>query len=130
MEALIGLSLKRGKTMNKEDRKMLVMKAMQEPKTPGVFLITCTANGNLYIGTSMTTEKAYNRHVSELKFGNHNCQKMQEDWNRYGEASFQIETLAKVPEDRIPDFSILKKMENELYQKYIDNGFSVEKLLQ
>ncbi|MBP7564038.1 MAG: GIY-YIG nuclease family protein [Candidatus Cloacimonetes bacterium] len=101
--------------MNKEDRKMLVMKAMQEPKTPGVFLITCKDSGNLYMGTSMTTEKAYNRHVSELKFGNHNCRKMQEDWNRYGEASFQFEILAKVPEDRIPDFSLLKKMEEKLF---------------
>ncbi len=130
MEVLIGLIMKeRATLMNKENRKELVMKAMQEKRTPGIFKIQCKNSEILYLGASLTLEKALNRHVGELKCNSHKNLNMQSDWNKFGEEAFSIETIAKVPEDRDPDFTFLMKLLTEQIQIYTDKGFKVEKLL-
>ncbi len=116
--------------MSKENRKAMVMQAMQEKITPGIFRIICEVSERSYIGASMNMEKAFNRHAGELKFKSHPCKTLQEDWDKFGVTAFKTEFVAEVPADRVPDFSLLNKMLIEYYEVFIQEGIKVEKLLQ
>lgn len=116
--------------MDKSKRKELAYKFSQEKQTAGVFRIYNKESKRSYLGTSMNIEKTFNRHASELKFHTHHNSFLQEDWDKYGEASFSIEIEMEAKEDRIIDFSYLKRLEDDVYKRYLDQGIIPERLLQ
>lgn len=64
--------------------------------TSGVYSITCTVNGWVYIGSSSRVRTRWNYHKSTLRNGNHKVPRMQADWDAYGETTFEFRLLAKI----------------------------------
>lgn len=59
----------------------------------GVYRIRNTRNDKSYIGCGTDLPAKINRHKAELKFGSHRNRELQEEWNLFGESSFQFEVL-------------------------------------
>ena len=62
-------------------------------KLSGVYIITNTANGNRYIGSSTDIHRRWVTHVRELNRGVHGNQKLQRAWDKYGESNFEFTVL-------------------------------------
>jgi hypothetical protein len=62
----------------------------------GVFQVKCLVNGKLLIDNSVDMESKWNRHKMELRFGKHRNQDLQNDWNEYGEAKFELAVLSEL----------------------------------
>lgn len=69
--------------------------------TSGVYSITNTTTGRRYIGKSSNITVRLSLHRSQLRAGKHYCTTLQADWTSFGEAAFQFETVAKLPESEI-----------------------------
>lgn len=54
----------------------------------GIYAITCTPNGRVYIGSSVNISKRWKYHRFALRKGTHDNRHMQNAWNKYGEESF------------------------------------------
>lgn len=59
----------------------------------GVYKITCTANGKVYVGSSINFQKRFADHVTALNSGSHHSIKLQRAWNKYGKSSFCFSKL-------------------------------------
>ena len=66
------------------------------PKTSGIYKITCTANGKIYVGSSNDISIRWNTHKKSLRKGKHHSTYMQRCWNKYGEQSFTFEIIELV----------------------------------
>lgn len=76
----------------------------------GVYIITCTANGKVYIGSSNNITLRWKTHIHELKNGQHNAS---EDFEKYGIMNFRFEILMEC------DIELAKyKYEGYFMQKY------------
>lgn len=63
----------------------------------GVYKITNTVNGKVYIGSaSVSFEKRWLGHVSALNAGTHHNKGLQKDWNRLGKNCFCFEVVETV----------------------------------
>lgn len=58
-----------------------------------VYVIRCTTNGKVYIGSSKNTKKRWYRHKSSLANGIHHCSHLQRAWGKYGPSAFCFECL-------------------------------------
>ena len=54
----------------------------------GLYLITNTANGKIYIGQASNFRTRWNQHKSSLNLNKHTNQHLQRAWSVYGESSF------------------------------------------
>ncbi len=63
----------------------------------GVYTITCTANGRVYVGSSINIEKRFAYHVWQLRSGVHENRHLLNAWNKYGEAAFVFRMIEAVP---------------------------------
>ena len=61
--------------------------------TCGIYKITNTANGKVYIGSSVDVHGRFNCHRSDLRNNRHGNQHLQNAWNLYGENSFVFEII-------------------------------------
>ena len=98
----------------------------------GVFQVRNTANGKIFIDSSTDLERIWNRHRTQLKFGGHPNQKLQEDWRKYGEEAFVYEILDQLPEsdDRSPadisrELKALEDMYVEELQPFGERGYHI-----
>lgn len=66
------------------------------PQVPGIYIITCTINGKIYIGSSINILKRWSDHRSALRAYRHNNPHLQRAWNKYGESAFTFEVLELV----------------------------------
>ena len=66
---------------------------MQMRKMAGIYKIICTANGRVYVGQSTDVQGRIKDHKRRLIKGNHDNQKMQNAWNKYGPAFFVSEVI-------------------------------------
>lgn len=69
------------------------METSSVPRTSGVYVITCTVNGKIYIGSSVNLFKRWNKHRTELRCNCHHNKHLQNAWNKYGEHSFTFAVL-------------------------------------
>jgi group I intron endonuclease len=60
------------------------------PNEGGVYYILNTANDKIYIGCSWDLRFRMRRHYRQLSIGKHPNVRMQQDWNTYGESSFDF----------------------------------------
>jgi group I intron endonuclease len=63
------------------------------PQTSGIYKITCTANGKIYIGSSADMYKRWRRHLNDLRNHTHHNRYLQRAFAKFGELSFGIEIL-------------------------------------
>lgn len=77
-----------------------------------VYFIVCLENNKVYVGRSQEYEKRFRAHKNMLRRNMHNNMKLQEDWNKYGEDSFEFRIIHTV---NTIDDSI------KIEQQYIDD---------
>ena len=96
----------------------------QFEKISGIYRIINIKNKLSYIGSSNNLSRRLKIHYCELRHNYHANIKLQNDFNKYGEESFEIEILALFPIIKISDL-------RNLEQKYIDkfdtfnNGYNL-----
>ena len=66
---------------------------MNREKLSGVYIITNTANGNRYIGSSVDIYRRWATHLRELRKGVHGNQILQRAWDKHGESNFEFSIL-------------------------------------
>lgn len=67
----------------------------------GVYAICNKENGKQYIGSSVTIEKRWQRHKTDLRGGIHHSRYLQRAWNKRGEESFDFVVIKHVAPDKI-----------------------------
>lgn len=63
------------------------------PHSSGIYRITCTANGKIYIGSAMDFNKRWKNHRVGLNNNNHSNRHLQAAWNKYGKDAFIFEII-------------------------------------
>lgn len=66
------------------------------PQSAGIYVITCTVNGKIYVGSSNNLRQRQNEHLSYLRRGIHANAHLQNAWNKYGDGSFAFGVLELV----------------------------------
>lgn len=56
----------------------------------GIYRIINTVTGLSYIGSAKNFERRYRSHLSDLRLNRHHSSKLQNSWNKYGEANFEF----------------------------------------
>lgn len=70
------------------------------PRISGVYKITCTPSGKVYIGSSKDIRQRWFDHTSKLRKNKHSNPHLQAAWNKYGVDNFLIEVVEEVLPDR------------------------------
>jgi group I intron endonuclease len=68
---------------------------------PGIYMITNTANGKFYIGSSVNMQGRGATHLYLLRTGKHFNKHMQASFNHHGEKAFKFDTLCVVDKDNL-----------------------------
>lgn len=66
------------------------------PHSSGIYKITCTANGKIYVGSSNDLMRRWWQHRRALSLNNHRNKHLQNAWNKYGETVFSFEIVELV----------------------------------
>lgn len=66
-------------------------------QTSAVYVIRNTVTGCVYIGSSTSVEDRFRKHRNALRVGQSPNKQLQEDWNTYGEAAFEMTVLEVFP---------------------------------
>ena len=69
------------------------MRTRNFPKHPGVYAIRHVESGKAYIGSSNNIYHRWRLHLCMLRRGDHHSPKLQNSWNKYGEAAFVFEAV-------------------------------------
>ena len=75
------------------DKKALLREYKETARPMGVYQIRNTANGKLFVGTSVNLPAILNRHRAELRAGGHRNRELQKDWAEFGPEAFEFEVL-------------------------------------
>ncbi len=62
----------------------------------GIYLITCTANSDRYVGSAVNLRQRRREHWCNLRLKQHHNTHMQNVWNKYGPETFAFEVLEEV----------------------------------
>lgn len=95
----------------------------KRPKCPqnymGVYKITCTVTGDIYIGSSVNVGKRWTQHRKDLTARKHHSAKLQQLWDRLGAAAFSLKLI-----ESVTDKEILRKREKHYILQYdsVKNG--------
>ena len=81
---------------SREEEKKLKREYREAPKEAGVFRITNTANGKVYLGSSLNLHGPLNKHRFGLKMGSHINKALQADYTLFGERAFVFEIVETV----------------------------------
>ncbi|WP_253944902.1 GIY-YIG nuclease family protein [Paenibacillus sp. NEAU-GSW1] len=76
---------------NKEQRKQLTAAYMEQERVIGVYEVTNTKNGRVFVGSSSNMNGAWSRARFELGFGVHPNKELQSDWKTYGADAFEFQ---------------------------------------
>lgn len=63
------------------------------PTSSGVYVITCAANGKIYVGATNNLRRRKQRHFTDLRTGCHKNPILQIAWNEHGEATFTFKVV-------------------------------------
>lgn len=63
--------------------------------SPGIYKITSTTSGKIYIGCASNIRTRINGHLYDLRRNKHNNNYLQKAWNKYGEENFVFEIIEK-----------------------------------
>ena len=97
----------------------------------GVYRIRNTRNDKSYIGFGTDLPAKINRHKAELKFGSHRNRELQDEWNLFGESSFQFEVLDELDQKEDSQASPIEEVQvlKEMWMRKLEKeGYSVVSL--
>ena len=94
----------------REEVKKLKREFKEASTEAGIFLITNTANGKLYLGSSLNLHGPLNKYGFMLSRGAHINKALQADWNKFGSDLFTFEIVEVVERKDDANF----KIEDEL----------------
>jgi group I intron endonuclease len=86
-------------------------------KQVGIYQITNTANGCIYIGSSLNMDSRLKGHIVSLKHNHHDNTAMQADANHYGVSVFVCSILETMP-DTATDEEITEREQHHTDQAY------------
>ena len=98
----------------------------------GAFQIRNTANGKIFVGSSVNLDAIWNRHKLQLELGSHPNAALQNDWKQYGAESFKYEILDVIVEketetrDYPREVKTLEEMYLEKLQPYAEKGYNIK----
>jgi len=118
--------------MDKQRRKELREQFKQIKTYMGVYKITNTVNGKIFIGSSPNLKNRWATIKWQLDMGMHVNSQLQQDWKELGEGAFVYEIIEKKDADKSLDARWeVKQMEKEWVEKlqpYGDNGYNRQKV--
>jgi group I intron endonuclease len=82
----------------------------------GIYIIRCTQEETVYIGSSIDVHKRWSEHRNQLRQRTHHCAKLQLAWDAYGDESFIFEVLEHTDD--------LVQREQAWLDKYINNCYN------
>ena len=68
------------------DRKAAIAAYKERKTVAGIYVIRCTASGQIWVGEAPNLETIQNRSRFTLRQGSHPCRSLQAAWNAHGEA--------------------------------------------
>ncbi|WP_442283269.1 GIY-YIG nuclease family protein [Variovorax sp. M-6] len=98
----------------KEARRALTRTYKDTLRPAGVFAITNTLNGRIYLAGSLHVEAALSRARFELGMRAHRNKALMRDWIEHGAAHFRFEVMARVKESDDPAFDRAAELETLL----------------
>lgn len=115
------------------DKKELKKQYLNTQRPMGIYQLKNISNGKIFIGSSLFLDTIYNKHYFQLKMGSHIEKQLQEDWNNYGESSFEfsvLDTLKPVDDPNYnyaEDLKILLDLWMDKLQPYGGKGYHRQK---
>lgn len=91
-------------------REQLKTEYKERKKPAGVFQIKNTANGKVYLGSSLNLEGPLNAHRFMLITGSHRNEALQLDYDTCGADAFIFEILEEVKQSDDPNFNLLDEL--------------------
>jgi hypothetical protein len=82
------------------DKKALTRQYKETPRTAGVAIVRCQANGKVLLIAGVDIPALVNRHRAQLKLGGHPNKALQDDWKALGPDAFDFEVVDTLP---LPD---------------------------
>jgi len=116
------------KTMDK--RKELINAYKQTTPPMGILQIKNKKNGKIFICSSVNIPGIINRYRFQLKLGSHKNRDLQNDWNEFGEDSFEFETLEAIEPKADPGWKAVDELSKhkefwlEQLQPFGDRGYN------
>lgn len=109
-------------------RKEIKEEYKQKKFSMGVFQVRNISNNKIFIDNSIDMVSKWNRHKTELRFGNHKNMELQKDWNEKGENNFVFEILSELKHDE--ERSVNYPKELQLLQQMIIEETNIPKELR
>jgi hypothetical protein len=112
------------------DKSTLKRAYKENPPPAGIYQITNTVNGKIFIGKGMNVRGILNSQQAQLKFGSHQNSALQADWKQDGEGKFlfdvvdQLDTANKSPQEIQEDLVTLEELWLEKLQPYGERGYN------
>ncbi|WP_083180116.1 GIY-YIG nuclease family protein [Paenibacillus yonginensis] len=102
-------------SLDKQRKKELASQYTQTFRRMGIYQIRNTVNGKRLVASAMDLDGARNRLAFTQQNNVNSMGALQQDWNRYGGASFVFEELDEIkPEEDFADAAGLEKYKGEL----------------
>lgn len=98
-------------TVERTAKRILKQQYLDVPSRAGVYAVRNLVTGRALVAGSANVQGALNRHVFELRQGNHRDAQLLEDWKAHGEASFVFEVVDRVKPRTEPDFDAARELE-------------------
>ncbi len=70
-------------------------------KICGVYTITCTVNGRVYVGSSIDVARRFRHHIRALQEDKHDNRYLNHSWKKYGEAAFLLDVIEIVSNPKL-----------------------------
>ncbi|MCR4362018.1 GIY-YIG nuclease family protein [Bacillus subtilis] len=87
-----------------------------------VYMIQNEINNRVYIGSTKDLKNRMNRHLSILRNGKHDSDKLQKDWNEFGQSNFKLYILEIVTQE---DLLIREQFFMNKYNSFSDKGYNL-----
>jgi group I intron endonuclease len=84
----------------------------------GIYKIINVVNNKFYVGSAVNFSRRKTKHFSELRTNKHNNSRLQNAWNKYGEASF-VFVIAEEVEDK----DLLLEVENRWLKDHVGKEY-------
>ena len=110
-----------GNNMSNLSRKELVNKYKQQEVEMGIIQMYNTVTGYSFVDVSMNLYKPFETIKFRLNMGKFKLKKLQEDWNAYGESSFEFKVVEKLKANECSTDKEKLDDLKELLKLWIDN---------